>query len=185
MIKESGMGVSMTNKDIYRKRITFLIVMSLAPILAVAPFLIGIIGGTLTGCTQYDCPWNVLPWLSFLTAPIALVGFIVALVLFLVALGTKLNKTIEATNEEHRLKGYYFAWMATALGPLLLAIVLLLAIFGGPVAECALNNVCTETGQGLFVGTVLRVAPVLLILSWLYLLAIWIWNMLKRDEKTK
>jgi hypothetical protein len=170
----------MTNIDIYRKRITALILMSVSPILAVGPFVIGIVGANLTpGCNESNCPWGVLPWFTFLTAPAALILFIVALIRFLTSLGTRHSKSSDATPQERKLKLWQL-WMATATGPLLLAIVLLLAVFGGPVSVCDLNEVCTETPTGTFVGILLRVAPVLLALTWLYLGGVWIWNRVKK-----
>jgi hypothetical protein len=172
--------VQVTNEAIYRKRITALILMSVSPILAVGPFVIGIVGANLTpGCNESNCPWGVLPWFTFMTAPAALFLFIVALIRFLTSLGTRLSKSSEATPQERKLKLWQL-WMATATGPLLLAIVLLLAVFGGPVSVCDLNEVCTETPAGTFVGTLLRVAPVLLALTWLYLGGLWIWNKFKK-----
>jgi hypothetical protein len=166
----------MTNINIYKKRITALILMSATPLLAAGPFLIALLGASVTQCYSYDCPWNVLPWFSFLTAPVALIAFILGLVWFLTALGTRLNKTEAATSQEQKLKSYYFAWMATAFGPLILAVVLILAIVGGPVAVCDDDLVCTETAQGTFVNVALIVAPILMALSWLYLLGLWVWN---------
>jgi hypothetical protein len=166
----------MTNINIYKKRITALILMSATPLLAAGPFLIALLGASVTQCYSYDCPWNVLPWFSFLTAPVALIAFILGLVWFLTALGTRLNKTEAATSQEQKLKSYYFAWMATALGPLIFSVLLLLAIVGGPVAVCDINSVCTETAQGAFVRVALIVAPVVMALSWLYLLGLWVWN---------
>jgi hypothetical protein len=166
----------MTNIDIYKKRITALILMSATPLIAAGPFLIALLGATVTQCYAYDCPWSVLPWFSFLTAPVALVAFILGLVWFFTALGTRLNKTEVATPQERKLKSYYFAWMATALGPLIFSVLLLLAIVGGPVAVCDINSVCTETAQGAFVRVALIVAPVVMALSCLYLLGLWVWN---------
>jgi hypothetical protein len=171
----------MTNTEIYKKRIASLMIMSLSPILAVAPFVIGIVGATLTpGCNGSNCPWGVLPWFSFLTTPVALVLFIVALIRFFILLGTRLSKSSDATPEERKQKSYYFAWMATAAGPLLMALLVLMTIFGGPVAICDQNDVCTETGQGAVVGTLSVVAPALLVPTWLYLFVVWLRNRVKR-----
>jgi MFS family permease len=168
--------------EIYRKRIAALILMSATPFLAAGPFLIGLLGASLTpGCNESNCGWGVLPWFSFLTAPVALVLFILAFIRFLNSLRLRLNKDEEKTPENRKLKSFYFAWLGTASGPFILAVLLLLAMFGGPVSICDTNDICTETGTGAFVRVALIIAPGLIGLSWLYIAALWIWH--KRKTK--
>lgn len=158
--------------------------MSASPLLAAGPFVIGIVGANLTpGCNESNCAWGVLPWFSFFTAPAALVLFIIALIQFFVGLRTKLDKTNNADSEERKLRNYYFAWMTAASGPLLLALVLVLAVWGGPVSICDTNNVCTQTGIGVFVDTALKVSPFLLGLSWLYLIGLALLNKFKKKPQ--
>lgn len=171
----------MTNEAIYRKRITFLAMASLAPLLAATPFIIGIIGASLTpNCNEANCGWGVLPWFTFFTVPAGFVFFVFALIRFLASLRTRLNKNEVAIPTEQKIRRYYFAWMATASGPLVLAIVLVLSLFAGPVGICDVNDVCTKTANGYFVDALLIIAPTLIGLSWLYLLAVAIWNRVKK-----
>ena len=157
--------------------------MSVSPLLAAGPFIVGIVGGTVFGCTAYNCAWGVLPWFSFFTAPAALILFIMALIQFLMGLRNRLNKITQADPGERKLRGYYFAWMISASGPLLLALVLVLAGWGGPVSICDTNDICTDTGTGVFVETALKVAPFLLGLSWLYLIGLGIWNKFRKKAE--
>ena len=174
----------MTNIDIYRKRIRLLIIMSVSPLLAAGPFLIGILGASLTpGCNESNCAWGVLPWFSFFTAPAALILFIMALIQFFMGLRNRLTKTNQEGLEERRLRIFYFAWMIAATGPLLLAGVLVMAVQGGPVSICDTNDVCTQTGTGVFVDTALKVSPFLLGFSWLYLIGLWIWNKFRKTAE--
>ena len=170
------------NESIYRKRITFLAMASLAPLVAAAPFIIGLVGASFTpGCNESNCTWGVLPWLTFFTAPAGFALFVFALIRFLASLRTKLTKTEPATPTEQKIRRYYFAWMATASGPLVLAIVLVLSLYGGPVGICDHNDLCTKTANGEFVDALQIIAPTLIGLSWLYLLAVAIWNRVKKQ----
>jgi hypothetical protein len=173
----------MSNIEIYRKRITALIFMSATPILAVSPFLIGMLGSWVTpGCTnEANCGWAVLPWFMFLTIPAGVVLFILGLIWFLASLGTRITKSTQVTPQEQRLKRYQFAWMATASGPFLLVLALILYFYAGPDEACDKNDVCTQTANGAFVHTALVAAPTLIAISWLYLLGVAIWNRLEKN----
>jgi hypothetical protein len=176
---------AMTNIEIYRKRITALISISASPILAVSPYLIGLLGSWVTpGCTnEANCGWAVLPWFMFLTIPAGVVFFILAFVGFLATLGSRITKSTPETPQERRLKRYQFAWMATASGPLLLVAALALSLFAGPVRDC--NEVCTETATGAFVGALMIAAPTLIAASWLYLIGVAIWNRLDKNTSAE
>jgi hypothetical protein len=173
----------MTNIDIYRKRITALIFISSTPILAVSPFLIGMLGSWVTpGCTnEANCGWAALPWFMFFTIPGGVVFFILGLIRFLGSLGNRITKSTQVTPQEQRLKRYQFAWMATASGPLLLVAALALSLFAGPVEICNDNDVCTQTANGAFVGGLMIAAPTLIASSWLYLIGVAIWNRLDKN----
>ena len=170
------------NIAIYKKRIAALIFMSASPVLAVSPFLIGMAGSLVTpGCTnEANCGWAALPWLMFLTIPAAFVFFILGLVRFLATLTKKLTKTTNPTPEEVRLKRYYFGWMSTATGPLVLVLAGVLAFFAGPTQICDAQDTCTQTSNGALVGAMAITAPILLVASWLYLLGVAIWSKLTK-----
>jgi len=71
-----------------------LIVMLLAPLLAVAPFLVGAAGAAVfcgPGANEGNCGFAVLPWMMILTLPAGALMFIVGLVMFIVALVKKTN----------------------------------------------------------------------------------------------
>lgn len=171
------------NIAIYKKRIAALIFMSASPVLAVAPFLIGMAGSAITpGCTnEANCGWAVLPWFMFLTIPAAFVFFVLGLARFLATLAKKLTKTSDPTPEERSLRRYYFGWMSTASGPLLLALAGVLALFAGPVETCDAQDTCTQTANGAVAGALAIAAPILLVASWLYLLGIAIRNRLDKN----
>jgi hypothetical protein len=174
---------AMTNIEIYRKRISALIFMSATPILAVSPFLIGWLGSLITpGCTnEANCGWAALPWLMFLTIPGGVVFFILGLIRFFATLGNRIIKSTQVTPQERRLKRYQFAWMATASGPLVLVLAIVLSLFAGPIEICNDNDVCTQTANGAFVGALMIGAPTLIAASWLYLLGVAIWNRLDKN----
>lgn len=173
----------MTNIDIYKKRITALTVMSTSPILGVSPFLVGLVGSWLTpGCTnEADCGWAALPWFMFFTIPASLVFFIIGLILFLVAFRHRLTKTTEPTMPERKLKNYYFAWISTAAGPLVFAVLLIvLAGFSGSSAVCDANDVCSQTTPAL-VNALVIIGAAFFAASWLYLIAVVIRNRFLKD----
>lgn len=71
-----------------------LLVMLLAPLLAVAPFLVGAAGAAVfcgPGANEANCGFGVLPWLMILTLPAGALMLIVGLVIFVVALAKKTN----------------------------------------------------------------------------------------------
>ena len=173
----------MTNIEIYRKRIAALISMSATPILAVSPYLIGLVGSWVTpGCTnEANCGWAVLPWFMFLTIPAGVVFFILGFVGFLATLGSKITKSNPETPLERRFKRYQFAWLATASGPLVLVLALALSLFAGPSEICNDNDVCTQTANGAFVGALMIAVPTLIATSWLYLIGVAIWNRLDKN----
>jgi hypothetical protein len=177
----------MTNIEIYRKRITALIFMSATPILAVSPFLIGWLGSLVTpGCTnEANCSWAALPWLMFLTIPGGVVFFILGFVRFLATLGTRITQSNDVTAQERRLKRYQFAWMATASGPLVLVLAIVLSLFAGPGEICNDNDVCTQSANGAFVGALMIAAPTLIAASWLYLIGVAIWNRLDKNTSAE
>jgi uncharacterized BrkB/YihY/UPF0761 family membrane protein len=170
----------MTNEAIYRKRITWLLITSLAPIFAFAPALIGIAGSSLIpGCNESNCGLGVLPWATFMTAPIGFVAFIFGLIMFLISLKNKISKAVEQTPREKKLKRYYFAWMATALSPLVLGVSVII-FFTLVFASLCNETACNPTFQGaefqiyFSLGTLVVVAP------WLHLGGLWIWNKFKK-----
>lgn len=171
------------NIAIYKKRIAALILMSTSPVLAVSPFLIGMAGSVVTpGCTnEANCGWAVLPWFMFLTIPAAFVFFILGLARFLATLTKKLTKATDLTPQEVRLKRYYFGWISTASGPLVLVVAGVLGFVAGPVETCNNQDVCTQTPNGAIVGALSIAAPILLVASWLYLLGIAIRNRLDKN----
>lgn len=168
----------MTNIEIYKKRITALIFMSAAPILGVSPYLVGLVGAWFTpGCTnEANCGWAALPWFMFFTIPAALAFFVFGLIRLLVAAGAKLNKTGEPTPEEQKLKRYQIAWTATASGPFLFFLAVILSLFAGPVSVCNANEVCTPNSNGAFVNVLSVAVPAIVGLAWLYLLTLPIWH---------
>jgi hypothetical protein len=71
--------------------------------------------------------------------------------------------------------------MATASGPLILVLALLLSLFAGPSEICNDNDVCTQTANGAFVGGLMIAAPTLIATSWLYLIGVAVWNRLDKN----
>ena len=66
-----------------------LLAMLLAPLLAVAPFLVGAAGAAVfcgPGANEANCGFGVLPWLMILTLPAGALMFIVGLVILIVSL---------------------------------------------------------------------------------------------------
>jgi len=66
--------------------------MLLAPLLAVAPFLIGAAGAAVfcgPGANEANCGFGVLPWFMFFTIPAGALMFIVGLVTLIVSLAKK------------------------------------------------------------------------------------------------
>ena len=151
----------MTNESIYRKRITWLRLIALSPILAFSPLMFGLSGAG--------------GWFMILTIPAALVLSVIALIKFLSALQIKLSKAEEPTISERKLKRYFFAWLATALSPvaLILGFVIFaaLAALSCPDGDCAL---------GIEIGIPAIIGSAIFVLSWLYLLAVAIWNRVKK-----
>ena len=159
---------AVTNEDVYRKRITAFMMVSLAPILAIAPYLIGLIGSALTpGCTnEANCSWAALPWFMFATIPLGFVLVITGIVQFFVSLRFKVTKTTEKNLRERKLNRYYFAWMATAAGPLLIALCGILSITG--IAPASVATSLLVTGAAIYS------------VAWVYLLVVVVWNKLTR-----
>jgi MFS family permease len=145
----------MTNLEIYRNRIIGLAVISAAPIIAVAPYLIALVGSALTpGCTnEANCSWAALPWFMLLTIPIGIIVAIAGLVFFIIALFQRLRKNSDKSNREKWRRRYYFSWLLTAFGPLSLFLV-------QTNLESAIRLIYTTTG--------------------LILLAVILWNLLEK-----
>ena len=120
------------NISIYRRRITFLILASIAPILAVSPFAIGYLGSLTVpgGCNESECGWAVLPWFMFITVPAGFFLYVGALIAAVFALVKKLTKTEEITAAEKKLKRYQLAWTLTAFSPLVLVVGAIIASMG-------------------------------------------------------
>ena len=54
----------------------------LAPVIALAPAIIGGIGASLTpGCNESNCTWGVIPWYTFYTIPLGLASLIIGTVI--------------------------------------------------------------------------------------------------------
>ena len=54
----------------------------LAPVIALAPAIIGGIGASLTpGCNESNCSWGVIPWYTFFTMPLGMVSLVIGLVI--------------------------------------------------------------------------------------------------------
>jgi len=73
---------------------TGVIAMLLAPLLAVAPLLIGAAGAAVfcgPGANEANCGFAVLPWMMLLTLPAGALMFIAGLIIFIVALAKKTN----------------------------------------------------------------------------------------------
>jgi len=67
------------------------VILRIAPSIAFAPIVIGMIGGLLTpgGYNEGPGPWAVLPWATFFTVPIGFVILIVGLIVRVTARETK------------------------------------------------------------------------------------------------
>jgi len=138
------------------------------------------IGAAFTpNCNESNCAFGVFGWFMFLTIPAGFVLFFVSLILFLTSLRHKISKAEEPTNRELKLKRYYFAWLATALSPVVMVVGV--AIFLTGPTESFFN----EAGGGTTLPDpeymiVLFIGAALFGLSWLYLIAVAIWNRVKK-----
>ena len=68
---------------------TGVLVMLLAPLLAVGPLLVGAAGAAVfcgSGANEANCGFAVVPWLMYLSIPAGALLFVVGLVVFIVAL---------------------------------------------------------------------------------------------------
>jgi hypothetical protein len=73
---------------------TGLSLMLIAPLFAVAPFLVGAAGAAVfcgPGANEANCGFGVLPWFMFFTIPAGALMFIVGLVILLVSLAKKIS----------------------------------------------------------------------------------------------
>ena len=152
----------MNNESIYRKRITWLRLIALSPILAFSPLMFGLSGAG--------------GWFMILTIPAALVLFVIALIKFLSALQIKLSKAEEPTISEQKLKRYFFAWLGTALSPL--ALILGFVIFATLAGLSCIEGDCATLDIGYQIPAIIGSA--IFVLSWLYLLVVAIWNRFKK-----
>ncbi len=167
----------MNNESIYRKRITWLRLIALSPILAFSPLIVGMIGAAfIPGCNESNCAFGALPWYMFMTIPAALVIFVIALIKFLSALQIKLSKAEEPTISEQKLKRYIFAWLGTALSPL--ALILGFVIFATLAGLSCIEGDCATLDIGYQIPAIIGSA--IFVLSWLYLLVVAIWNRFKK-----
>lgn len=170
----------MTNEVVYRKRILWLALAALSPIFAFSPLIVGMIGAAFVpNCNESNCAFGVLGWFMFLTIPAGFVLFFVSLILFLTSLRHKISKAEAPTIRERKLKRYYFAWLAAALSPFVILVGV--AIFLTGPTESYFN----EAGGGTTLPDpeymiVLFIGAALFVLSWLYLIAVAIWNRVKK-----
>ena len=115
------------NIEIYKKRIRLLALATAAPIFGIAPWLVGyLLSLVIPGCTnEANCALAALPWFTFITAPVAIIGYLITLILFLISLTNRLVKTESPTDAELLLKTYQKAWLVTALSPLAIVLAIL------------------------------------------------------------
>ena len=168
------------NITIYRRRITFLILASVAPFLAVSPFAIGYLGSLTVpgGCNESNCGWAVLPWFMFITVPAGFFLYVGTLIAAVFALAKRVAKTEETTAAEKKLKRYQLAWTLTAFSPLLLLIGALVASTGNTALICD-DAGCTQNLPGFERLAVLYLGGITIALSWPYLIAVAVWNKVK------
>ena len=162
----------MTNIQIYKKRITALIVISASSLFGVGPtFYWYLLGDS-----------DQFPGIDFMTSLLALVTFLVGVTRLLKALKSRLYRADAPTPPERELKRYFIAWMVPASGPLILAVFAILSLIAGPVLWLVTLQIATLdlSWVGNSVRALLEIVPILFALSWLSPVVVLIWNKLTR-----
>jgi MFS family permease len=133
---------TLTNSEIYRKRIIALAMMAFSPVLAFLPVIIGMVGGLFVkDCNESNCGWAVLPWFSLFTFPLAFVSAVAGLILFFAALRHPLTKSSSQADKVNRK--FYFAWLAAVISPLI-SFVGIVAFSATTLVNCN-DKGCTTT----------------------------------------
>lgn len=73
---------------------TGLIAMALAPLFALAPFILGAFMSAIfcgPDANEGNCAWAALPWFMFITIPVGALMFLAGLVILIVSLAKKLG----------------------------------------------------------------------------------------------
>ena len=115
----------------------------------------------------------------FITVPAGFLFYVGTLIAAVFALAKKTPKTDESSASEKKLKRYQLAWTLTAFSPLLLLIGALVASTGNTSLICD-DTGCTQNLPGFEHLAVIYLGGITLALSWPYLIAVAIWNKVRK-----